>query len=260
MLKSGENLSRGVVCEVKPTLRRRRRGGFTLIELLVVIAIIAILAAMLLPALNGVRGTARAAVCASQLKQLGEATQMYIDDYNNIIPFIQGDPASACTAWGDPAIGTWFVLVAPYVNVPVYDYHRLGRLADGGITAPCVFACPEARRIIYPTFTPVTYAPNIMVTASTNMVIDNSVNPPRQYGLYRKIARPSERVWLTDTTDDQWVGTFLTNPWISDVDPAADYVATRHNNSANCLYFDWHVTPVRHAIPYLLQKYTYSDN
>src|SRR5947209_8086151 len=75
-------LSRRVTMLLSPRIGPRRNAAFTLIELLVVIAIIAILAAILFPVFAQAREQARKTVGISNLKQLGTATMMYVQDYD----------------------------------------------------------------------------------------------------------------------------------------------------------------------------------
>lgn len=62
------------------------RAAFTLIELLVVIAIIAILAALLMPTLSRAKESGRSAACIGNLRQMGVALQLYVQDNNNRLP------------------------------------------------------------------------------------------------------------------------------------------------------------------------------
>ena len=66
-----------------PTWSRR---AFTLVELLVVLAVIAALSALSVPVYSRVVQSSRAAACMSNLRQLGAAVQLYVNDHNMVMP------------------------------------------------------------------------------------------------------------------------------------------------------------------------------
>ncbi|MEO0299950.1 MAG: prepilin-type N-terminal cleavage/methylation domain-containing protein [candidate division WOR-3 bacterium] len=93
-----------------------KKDGFTLIELLVVVAIIAILAAILLPVLSKAREKARQTTCIGNLKQIGLAYLMYVQDWE------YGTPGYTA------GIGSWPAFLSSYLNIkklPVWpEYYK----------------------------------------------------------------------------------------------------------------------------------------
>jgi prepilin-type N-terminal cleavage/methylation domain-containing protein/prepilin-type processing-associated H-X9-DG protein len=78
--------------------------GFTLVELLVVIALIATLAGLLLPTLGRAKESGRAAVCLSNLHQIGLALQMYAQDNRNRLPYMRDQSLTATNELPGPNV------------------------------------------------------------------------------------------------------------------------------------------------------------
>ncbi len=123
------------------------RRGFSLIELLVVIGIISLLAALLFPAFLTVRGKARQAVCASNLRQIGLSISLYTQDSDGLYPYaVDATDRAAPEAWADSPefasaishIGLLTDVLQPYIQ----SKQIFSCPADTGFAIPDFYAKP----------------------------------------------------------------------------------------------------------------------
>ncbi len=203
---------------------RHARRGFTLIELLVVIAIILILAAILFPVFAKVRGKALQTTCASNLKQLGVACEMYQAAWGDVlVPF--GMPFNDLDH-------IWYALLDPYlrqIEGGRFNNTNLGKL----------FRCPAAEEEEIGAWAyQRSYGMNGRVGGATfQSEIDNRTvrTVPASKAKYPSATvRVAESAW-----DSQGGSGFAPDPTANQPDR---YFPGRHNGVGNVLWIDGHVT------------------
>ncbi len=209
--------------DVTPSVRRPRWGrrSFTLIELLVVVAIIALLISILLPALKRAREQAKAAVCLSNMRQMGIAAQMYATDYREKLP------PSDCPFAESPEASWWLNSLQPYARTRLLyrcPADRSTEFVDWN--DPCSVARRDELR---------------WASFSTNGLMDNALADPNYKPKY-----PCHVIWVGETPD-QVVGTIHIHPesWGWGEDPNNNIARDRHGGRSNYLFVDGHVAEMK---------------
>jgi prepilin-type N-terminal cleavage/methylation domain-containing protein/prepilin-type processing-associated H-X9-DG protein len=100
--------------------RSRQSGaspGFTLVELLVVITVIVVLAGIALPAYTGMQERARVVQDLNNLRQIGVATQIYLNDHDSVF-FLTTDNWMKILRpdAGTQYVPSWKIFQSPFDN------------------------------------------------------------------------------------------------------------------------------------------------
>ncbi len=129
----------------------RRCRGFTLLELTVVVAVLGVLIALVAPAVERTRESARRAVCADRLRQIGLALANYETGHRVLPPGYVSNWYAIGGQDSGPGWG-WAAQLLPYLERPdVYDLVNFSLDVDAAEVATArhwrvpAFLCPTDR-------------------------------------------------------------------------------------------------------------------
>jgi prepilin-type N-terminal cleavage/methylation domain-containing protein len=132
-------------------MKPNRSFGFTLIELLVVIAIISILAAILFPAFAQAKLAAKKIVDLSNIKQLGTATAIYVNDSDDVYPvatyYNQAAYAAGTYQFGQMYRWSSQLCLGPYIKNTEIFLSPVDRYTPDVTTYPQEQPIPTTRKV-----------------------------------------------------------------------------------------------------------------
>lgn len=114
-------------------VRTAQHRGFTLVETAVSLGVIGTLISLMLPAIGGSLDAARRAKCQANLRSIGQAFEMYLNENHRQLPFARWTAQSA-TGSAEP----WCSLAA-YLDAPLPAWDA--KLGEATLSNP--WACPE---------------------------------------------------------------------------------------------------------------------
>ena len=117
----------------------KKTKAFTLIELLVVIAIIALLLSIAMPSLKKAKEKAREVICKSNLREVGRAILLYLDNNDNSTYNFPNWWNGNSFFWIDPLTGDYFD--------PLHANAYWGLAYKNYADNPKVFGCPSFKRV-----------------------------------------------------------------------------------------------------------------
>lgn len=198
---------------MNPRSPSRRARAFTLIELLTVIAIIGILAAIIIPVVGSVRQKARMTTSMSNLRQLGSAMQIFVNDNKQTLP------------------------VNSTTHPTHYWYRELWKIVYSGQTVPAMPPTPDTRDRFVEVFgntvfhtplmediaAPRSYGYNAYLSQyNSGGAATNPATPLR----FSHVANPARTVALGDATS---------------INIARDTAKARNDGLVFCVFVDGHV-------------------
>lgn len=210
-------------------LLAKHKSGFTLIELLVVIAIIAILAALLFPVFAAAKDKAKQTACLSNMNQIGLATVLYEQDYDDQ-PFFRTVSATSVgrTRVPDPTY------MSKTENSVLYYTELWYNLLTPYDKSTKIWACPsdsEPTLSADPTGVDTIARSYIISSAIEDLTASQVEDPVGSIVVTEK--------WSTagDTWVDQMDGDMLPQKALPN---EMNVPANRHAGGMNCSFFDGH--------------------